>query len=351
MSEPSQKSLLLVEDDTIIALSTKNSLVRLGYSVSTVGTGEAAIDAIRSGTLFDLILMDIDLGTGIDGTEAASTILSEQQLPIVFLSSHTEPEIVARTETITSYGYVVKNSNTTVLDASIKMALKLFDAHIQLSESEKRFCDLFENMNDAFALHEVIFGAADNAVDHRFTEVNSEFATRVGMSRNQLIGRTARELFPGTEQCWIDAFGRVAATGIPEQFTDYSAELQRYFETRLYSPRRGFCAGIFADITDRKRIEDDNRVLADVIRRSNDFIGLANLETNAFFVNPAGREMVGLEGEEAVRETSIIDYFMPEDREFVENTILPTVLASGRWAGEFRFRHFQTNQPIPVYVP
>jgi len=223
------------------------------------------------------------------------------------------------------------------------MALKLFDAHNRLGESEKRFQDLFENMNDAFALHEVLFDAAGNAFDYRFIEVNNEFATRLGMPREQLIGHTARELFPGTEQSWIDAFGRVASTGVAEQFTEYSVELDRY------SPQPGFCAGLFSDVTDRKKLENENRVLADIFRRSSDFIGLANLETDAFFVNPAGREMVGLEGEEAVGQTSILDYFMPEDRDFVEKTILPTVMATGRWAGEFRFRHFQTHRPIPVY--
>ncbi len=47
----------------------------------------------------------------MDGTEAAALILKERDLPVVFLSSHTEPEVVARTEKITSYGYVVKDSS------------------------------------------------------------------------------------------------------------------------------------------------------------------------------------------------------------------------------------------------
>ncbi len=349
MTETVQKRVLVVEDEPIIALATKTSLERFGYAVSTVCSGEAAIETARSAPVLDLVLMDIDLGDGMDGTEAAAAILSERLVPVVFLSSHTEPEVVARTEKITSYGYVVKNSNSTVLDASIKMALKLFDAHNRLRESEKRFQDLFENMNDAFALHDVLFDAAGNAVDYRFIEVNSEFATRLGMAQEQIVGHTALELFPATEQSWIDAFGRVATTGVAEQLAEYSVELDRYFETRLYSPQPGFCAGLFSDVTERKRIENENRVLADVIRRSSDFIGLANLETNAFFVNPTGREMVGLEGEEAVGQTSILDYFMPEDREFVEKTILPTARETGRWAGEFRFRHFQTHRPIPVY--
>ena len=259
MTESEKKSLLLVEDDALIALATKASLERYGYAVTTARCGEAAIQAARAGAPLDLVLMDIDLGPGMDGTEAAAVILSEHELPVVFLSSHAEQEIVAKTEKITSYGYVVKNSNITVLDASIKMALKLFDARAKLMESEERFQDLFENMNDAFALHEVIFDDTGAAIDYRFVEANSEFTKRLGLTREQLINHTARELFPATEESWIDAFGRVATTGVAEQFTEYSTELNRHYETRLYSPRPGFCAGLFSDVTDRRRMEEAYR--------------------------------------------------------------------------------------------
>ena len=64
----------------------------------------------------------------MDGTEAAGIILKDHDIPVIFLSGHTEPAVVNKTERITSYGYVVKSSSITVLDASIKMAFKLFDA-------------------------------------------------------------------------------------------------------------------------------------------------------------------------------------------------------------------------------
>lgn len=123
------KTILIVEDEALIALAQKRSLEKYGYRVLAVYTGEEAVDFAQKSSDIDLILMDIDLGQGIDGTEAAERILSEHDIPIVFLSSHTEPEVVEKTEKITSYGYVVKNSSITVLDASIKMAFKLFDAN------------------------------------------------------------------------------------------------------------------------------------------------------------------------------------------------------------------------------
>jgi len=122
------KKILLVEDEAIIALMGRKTLENHGFQVVHVLTGEEAVEYVDSNQDIDLILMDIDLGDGIDGTEAAGIILSRHDLPLVFLSSHTEPEVVNKTKGITNYGYVVKNTGEVVLLASIEMAFKLFDA-------------------------------------------------------------------------------------------------------------------------------------------------------------------------------------------------------------------------------
>lgn len=121
-----KKTVLLVEDEAIIALSKQNELTKYGYNVVICNTGEKAVATSKEDDEIDLILMDIDLGSGMDGTVAAELILRDRDLPFVFLSSHTEPVMVEKTEKITSYGYVVKSSGITVLDASIKMAFKLY---------------------------------------------------------------------------------------------------------------------------------------------------------------------------------------------------------------------------------
>lgn len=143
-----RKCILLVEDEVLIAMGEKSQLEKEGYSVQTVNSGEKAVEAINVGCLCDLILMDIDLGKGMDGTQAAEMILRDHDIPIVFLSSHIEPEIVEKTEKITSYGYVVKNSSITVLDASIKMAFKLFDANRE-TRNLKRLFSVLSSVNKA----------------------------------------------------------------------------------------------------------------------------------------------------------------------------------------------------------
>jgi len=110
MSSFMKKTLLLVEDEAIIALAQKMALERYGYGVQVVSSGEEAIGVVNSSTAIDMVLMDINLGGGIDGTHAAQIMLRNHDIPIVFVSSHSEPEIVEKAGRIASYGYVVMPS-------------------------------------------------------------------------------------------------------------------------------------------------------------------------------------------------------------------------------------------------
>ncbi len=145
-----KKTILLVEDQAILALAETQQLEKMGYTVHHVTTGEKAVQsALATDPQYDLILMDINLGPGIDGTQAAEQILNSKKIPVVFLSSHTEPEVVEKTEKITSYGYVVKNSGPTVLHASIKMAFKLHEAYYNYEKRNRELYALAEQLEQA----------------------------------------------------------------------------------------------------------------------------------------------------------------------------------------------------------
>lgn len=126
MNDSTQKTILLVEDDMLIGLSSKSSLEDFNYNVIVADTGERAVAIIKEKPDIDLILMDIDLGSGINGIQASELILSEKDIPVVFVSSHNEQDIISLTERVTSFGYVVKSSSYIVYDTSIKMAFRLF---------------------------------------------------------------------------------------------------------------------------------------------------------------------------------------------------------------------------------
>ena len=103
-----QARILIVEDETIVAMDIAATLRRLGYEiVGMVGTGEAAIELAQS-VQPDLILMDIRIKGPMDGIEAASVIQQHVATPVVFLTAHADVDTVERAKAASPYGYLVK---------------------------------------------------------------------------------------------------------------------------------------------------------------------------------------------------------------------------------------------------
>jgi len=194
MDDKEKKVILLVEDEAIVAMTESMELKNYGYDVIHVLNGHKAIEVVNNTSkTIDLILMDINLGNNLDGTEIAKIILKDHDIPLLFLSSHTEREIVNKTENITFYGYVVKDSGIIVLDASIKMAFRLHEANQNLRNQkieienkkkdlqvlEKRYRRLFESAKDG-----IIILNADNGV---IVDVNPFLINMLGYSKENFL--------------------------------------------------------------------------------------------------------------------------------------------------------------------
>ena len=121
---------------------------------------------------------------------------------------------------------------------------------------ERAYKTLFDEMLAGFAVHELICAAGGAPIDYRFLAVNPAFARMTGLSPERAVGRTVRELMPGTEQSWIERYGRVALEGTPAHFESYARELKRHFEVTAFQPRHGQFACIFTDTTERRVLEE-----------------------------------------------------------------------------------------------
>ncbi len=125
------KTILIVEDEVIIAMKNISFLESSGYNVIySVDSDSALVNVKKLEYDIDLILMDIDLGRGMNGIDTAKLILDSYDIPIVFLTSFTNPAFLAQLDNLPTYGYVLKNSGTEVLLATMKMAFKLYEAHM-----------------------------------------------------------------------------------------------------------------------------------------------------------------------------------------------------------------------------
>jgi PAS domain S-box-containing protein len=202
MNNPIRKNILLVDDEALLGITLSMQLREYGYNVILVSTGQKAIDTVnKQYSEIDLIIMDINLNENIDGTEIAKIILKDHDIPLLFHSSHTELDIVRKTENISSYGYVIKNGMT-ILDASIKSAFRLYEANKNskkqklLIESkdqelimyEKRYRRLFEAAKDGI----LILSAETGMI----TDVNPYLTEMLGYSKMEMLEKNIWDIGP-----------------------------------------------------------------------------------------------------------------------------------------------------------
>ncbi|PKL16501.1 MAG: hypothetical protein CVV49_15855 [Spirochaetae bacterium HGW-Spirochaetae-5] len=141
------RTILLVEDEAVISLTLSHSIRNFGYEVITVNNGERAVKACAESNEINFVLMDLDLGAGMQGPEAAVEILKCRDIPVVFLTSHSGQQMVESVLGIPHYGYVMKSSGDFLLKSSIEMAFQLFDAHEKVRSSEAKFKSIIDRDN------------------------------------------------------------------------------------------------------------------------------------------------------------------------------------------------------------
>jgi PAS domain S-box-containing protein len=115
--------IMVVEDESLVALAIEKSLIGLGYEVPVmVSTGE---DAVRKAVEVepDLVLMDIRLKGIIDGVEAAERIKNAFRIPIVYLTAYSEDKTLERAKLTEPFGYITKPFEERTLQATVEMAL------------------------------------------------------------------------------------------------------------------------------------------------------------------------------------------------------------------------------------
>jgi PAS domain S-box-containing protein len=250
-----QKRILVVEDDSDYASYLEAALARLGYAIlGPVATGEEAIDQARSEKP-DLILMDISLAGEMNGISATDHIQSFSDIPIIYLTGHSEDMLLKQARITAPYGYLVKPVSRKEIGVAIDMAIYRHSLNVQLSESEEKYRLLFQSHVTALAMHEIICDENGSPIDYRFLEVNSAFERVTGLRSEKVVGRTVLEVLPDTETYWIKRYGLAASTGTSTHFERFSKALNKYFEVTAYQTKPGRFAVSFLDITDRKRAE------------------------------------------------------------------------------------------------
>ncbi len=163
---------------------------------------------------------------------------------------------------------------------------------------EERYRQLFNELLDGVALHEIVCDGSGRPIDYIFLDVNPAFERLTGLRAPDILGRRALEVIPDLEPEWIERYGRVALTGAPDHFENYNAAIGRHFEVRAYRPAAGQFAAVFRDVTDRLRAEAevrDQRAFAEtIIASAGEGMIVYDLDLRFRVWNPVMEELTGL---------------------------------------------------------
>jgi len=130
----SNYKILVVEDESIEAMGVEQSLKSFNYDV--VGISSSGEDALEKIAQFkpDLVLMDIILIGKLDGIETAKKIKEYFDIPVVYLTAHTDDSLVERAKISAPYGYLKKPFNKIELKNIIDLALVKHEMELQLNK-------------------------------------------------------------------------------------------------------------------------------------------------------------------------------------------------------------------------
>ena len=141
-------SLLIVEDEALIAEDTADRLTRMGYQVLGIAdTGPEAI-AMAQRLRPDLVLMDIRLKGAMSGIEAAEQIYQSLQTPVIFASAHSDRETLQLAQINAQFGYIVKPFREHDLAMALRVALHRHKVEESLRSSNITHASILASIND-----------------------------------------------------------------------------------------------------------------------------------------------------------------------------------------------------------
>jgi len=256
--------ILVVEDEAIVAMDIRNRLLNLGHTVPAFTvTGSDALD--KTAELHpDLVLMDIQLGGGMDGVETAAHIHRRFHVPVVYLTANSDENTLQRAKLTEPFGYILKPFSERELETTIEMALHRHRGEVKLKCSEALKKAVLESALDGII-----------TIDHegRIVEFNPAAETIFGYSRAEAVGELLGDLivppnlraehWRGLAQYLLTGEGtmigrQIELTAMRADGSEFPAELAI---TQIDFDGPPMFTGFVRDITERKRTEQQMQKL------------------------------------------------------------------------------------------
>ena len=187
------------------------------------------------------------------------------------------------------------------------VSLRRKKAEIALQSNEQQYRLLFDQMLNGMMVCEVICDESGVPFDHRFIQGNQAFEQLTGLSLKEQIGKTGKDFAIGWPPEVVQKLYRVAMTGESIRYERFNETLGRFYEARVFSPRKGQFAHIFTDITESKQAEDNLGQALDwqeaIFEGSLDAIFISDRNARLIAVNRAAGDLTGYSKEQLLKMT------------------------------------------------
>jgi len=327
--------VLIVEDESIIALSLEESLTKMGYQV--VDTAANANDAMRMAREYkpDIVLMDIRLQGEMDGIQTADAIGSESGIPVVFLTAHADDSYLDQALLTNPYGYLVKPAQENELRVTLKLALHAAATDHKRKEAEEKL------ENHKTMLQSVLDSIQGSArlldKQGKFLYGNKATLEKFNLDSDMFLGLTPGNLLPPELSAKrMKVLSSVMDSGKTAKFQDSFDG--RHFEHSVFPfyDAAGEMQGVTIlsfDVTESVRKEEDLQTLWMAANHTTSSILITDREGIIEYVNPGFCEASGYSREEIIGKKPSILKSGEHDDKFYKS--MWSAISSGQtWKGE-----------------
>ncbi|HPQ51745.1 MAG TPA: PAS domain S-box protein, partial [Spirochaetota bacterium] len=326
-----KQEILIIEDEAIIALNIKTDLEIRGYKVvKVVSTGAEAVRAVDEYKP-DLILVDIFIDGEMDGIDAVIDIQKKHDIPVIYLTAHSDDSTLQRAKSTRPYGYILKPVNLNELYSSIDIALYKYTMEQRLIESEKRYRNLIESIND------VIFSTDDTGT---VTYVSPQIEDLIGYSVPEIAGKKYIDFIYADDHEQSIAHFQKMQISTETRAGEYRIAAKdgsiRWVQTSIrpvfHDGIFGGMHGVLVNVTEKKKTEESLKTFKAIIENSNEAIALSTIKGELEYINPAFVRLFHVKPDD-INTMNIRELYTGESVSVIDDVVLPELCSGNSWEG------------------